>query len=70
MAAVGIWACSDATGAESQAQDSSLPQLNIQLNTDPGNPPAVQFSTQVVSRREALRRPAGALHVLLAELWG
>src|SRR5207245_7242786 len=30
----------DATGAEHQAQDNSLPQLNIQRNTDPGNPPA------------------------------
>ena len=40
VATLGVWACSDATGAESQAQDTSLPQLNVQLNADPGNPPA------------------------------
>jgi len=40
LATLGVWACSDATGAESQAQDTSLPQLNVQLNADPGNPPA------------------------------
>ncbi len=40
------------------------PHLFLVFNQDPAGPPAVQFSTQVVSRREALKRPAGSLHVL------
>jgi soluble lytic murein transglycosylase-like protein len=39
LALIGIWACSDAAGSEQAAQDTSLPQLNIQLNADPGAPP-------------------------------
>src|SRR5437879_11909212 len=40
LAVIGICACSDAASAEPASQDTSLPPLNIQLNTDPGKPPA------------------------------
>ena len=39
LAVIGIYACSDAANAEPASQDTSLPQLNIQLNGDPGPPP-------------------------------